>query len=101
MVEATLTSGHIITTMILDTIDSFYTIVTFVIFLFALLNSASVMWCEERIWNFRVLQRVHLSYLAVDKESLNNVFILLFPGLLGHVYEQKLVTKALQLCYKY
>jgi hypothetical protein len=45
--------------MTLDTIVSFDTTVAFVIPLAALLTSP-MLWHKEHLWNFSVLQRVHL-----------------------------------------
>jgi hypothetical protein len=39
--------------------------IAFVITLVALLTSSRVMWRGEYLWNFSVVQRVHLSNLAV------------------------------------
>lgn len=39
------------------------TIAAFLILLVSLLTSSPEMWRKEHIWNFRVLQRVHLSIL--------------------------------------
>jgi hypothetical protein len=52
--------GDVIATVPLHTIVSFDIIVEFVIPLAALQTSTPVMWREERLWNFSVLQRVHL-----------------------------------------
>jgi hypothetical protein len=59
-----MTSGHFIVTMTLDTIVVFDSTVAFVIPLIALLTSMPVMWHEEHLWNFSVLQGVHLSSLV-------------------------------------
>jgi hypothetical protein len=55
-----MTSDYIIARMILDTSIAFYIIVAFIIPLVALLTSP-VLWHEEHLWNFDILQRVHLS----------------------------------------
>jgi hypothetical protein len=47
--------------MILDTSVTFDNIVAYLIPLVALLTSLIVMWREEHLWNFGVLERVHLS----------------------------------------
>jgi hypothetical protein len=52
-----MTLDHFVTTMALDTT------VAFLIPLVALLMSLPVMWHNEHIWNFSVLQRVHISSL--------------------------------------
>jgi hypothetical protein len=52
-----MTSVHF-TVMTLDTIAAFDTL------LVALLASLPMMWYEEHLWNFSVLQRVHLSNLV-------------------------------------
>jgi hypothetical protein len=54
---------RIVTTMPLDTIAAFDAVVAFVIPLLALLTSSPVIWRQEHLWNFSVLQRVHLSNL--------------------------------------
>jgi hypothetical protein len=48
----------------LETIVVFDSIVAFVIPLVAPLILSPVMWREEHLWNFGVLQRVHLSNLG-------------------------------------
>jgi hypothetical protein len=58
---------HIVATMTLYTSVASDIIVSFVIPLVALLTSSPVMWREEHLWNFSVLERVHLSNL-VNKE---------------------------------
>jgi hypothetical protein len=54
---ATMTSAHITATIFLNNIVAFGIIVAFIIPLVALLTSSSVMWCEEHLQNFSVLQR--------------------------------------------
>jgi hypothetical protein len=51
-----MTSDHIIATINLDSIVIFDIIVAFD----ALLTSSPVTWREKRLWNFSVLQTVHL-----------------------------------------
>jgi hypothetical protein len=58
-IVATATWGHINATMILETI------VAFVIRSVAPLMSLPMIWYEEHLWNFSVLQRVHLSNLVM------------------------------------
>jgi uncharacterized protein YqhQ len=50
--------------MTFNTIVAFNIIVSFVIPLVALLMPLPMMWHKEHHWNFRVLQRVHLSTLV-------------------------------------
>jgi hypothetical protein len=54
-----MTLVHIVTTMTLDTI------VTFVIPLVTMLTSSQLVSCKEHLWNYGVLQRVHLSNLIL------------------------------------
>jgi hypothetical protein len=61
---ATMHLVYIVATITLDTIVAFVTIFEFVVPLFALLTSSSVMWHKEHLWNFSVLQRVHFSSLG-------------------------------------
>jgi hypothetical protein len=56
-IVATLTLNHIIATMTLDIVVAF--VITFIVLL-----SMPVMWYEEHLWNFSVLQRENLSNLA-------------------------------------
>jgi hypothetical protein len=60
-----MTSRHIVATMFLDNTVAFDTIVAFVIPLIVLLTSLTVKWCEEHLWKFSVLQKVHLSNLVL------------------------------------
>jgi hypothetical protein len=69
-----MTSEHIISTKTSDTIVAFYTTVAFVIPSVALLTSMSVMWREEHLWNFSVLQRGHFSSLVTSKDFLYHKF---------------------------
>jgi hypothetical protein len=57
---ATMTLDRFIGTMILDIADVFNTNAAFIIPFVDLPTSPPAMWCEERIWNFSVLQRIHL-----------------------------------------
>jgi hypothetical protein len=59
-----MTSDHIIATVTVDTIATLDTTAAFVIPLVVVLASSPVMWHEEHIWNFNVLQRVLLSNLV-------------------------------------
>jgi hypothetical protein len=56
---------HIVATMTLDTIYACDTIVAFVIPFVALLTSSPLLFREEDLWNFSVLQRVHFSNLVL------------------------------------
>jgi hypothetical protein len=64
-IGTTMTSDNIIATVTLDTIIAFYTVTAFVIPLVTLLTSTPVTWREEHLWNFCVLQRLHLSNLVL------------------------------------
>jgi hypothetical protein len=55
--------------MPLDTTDAN---VAFGIPLVSMLMSMPMMWCEEHLWNFSVLQRVHLSNLVYKLEIPKN-----------------------------
>jgi hypothetical protein len=56
---------RIVATITLDTIVTFDTIVAFIIPFVALLTPSPVMWRKEKVWNFSVLQTVHLSNLVL------------------------------------
>jgi hypothetical protein len=56
---------HIVTTMTFHIIVVFDIIVASVIPLVALLILSFVLWREEHLWNFSVLQRVHLIHLVL------------------------------------
>jgi hypothetical protein len=60
---------HTFATATLDTIVAFDTIVALDIPLVALLTSPPVMWRKEHLWNFSVLQRVHLFNLFLEHPS--------------------------------
>jgi hypothetical protein len=61
-----MTLDHTVATMYLDTF------VEFIISLVTLLRSLlSVVWHEEHLWNFSVLQRVHISNLVLLPPSQN------------------------------
>jgi uncharacterized membrane protein len=64
-IAATLFSDYSIATMTLNAIDAFDTIVAFEIPLVAILTTKPVMWREEHLWNFSVLQRVLLSIVVI------------------------------------
>jgi hypothetical protein len=56
-----MTLNHSVAAVTLDTIVPFDTGVAFDISLVALLTSSTVMWRKEHLWNFTVLQRLHVS----------------------------------------
>jgi hypothetical protein len=60
-----MTFDRIIATLTLHTIVAFEIIVASVILLVSLQTSSHVMWRKERLCNFRVLQRVHISNLVL------------------------------------
>jgi hypothetical protein len=60
-----MTSDDIVATMALDTIVEFDTIFVFVSFV-SLLTASPVLWRKEHLWNFSVLQRVHISNLISE-----------------------------------
>jgi hypothetical protein len=63
-IVATMTLDRCVATRALDTIVAFDTVVGYVITSVALLRPSPVIWRTECLWNFSVLQRVHLSNLV-------------------------------------